>query len=833
MSGLFAGFFQALSGSPSSASSSPPRHGASGGSSSPAFNIASLQQLYDRLCSFRESDLEKGGGGDAVIETVRQITEAVLWGEQYEPLFFDFFCEKGILQDLIRVLSLPRAPKRVKLQLLQTLSMLIQNIRRQTSVYYLLSNNHVNKLMSAPLDFDDDEILAYYITLMKSLAMKLDVETIKFFFIQHPEQTFPLYIEATKFFSHRDHMVRATVRAITLQVYRIVDQPMQRYVLRHASEHYFNQLATHMKMLWLALDDAASALRAEGDTAAMSMAQRENELQQDLLIYLSDVFELGVEALNEVLANRLLHGVILPNLVASFAVRPGPTGRHSVSRSGLERTLSHNVALFLVRQIFDTFHCKVLLAPLAAALLQSPVSASLAYSLPWCSESTDLASIAASPGSQDLANPMRGCFFATMRSGEDRTFVLAAGVVHAVLQKRQALSLSWLEEAGLVPLKAPTSTGGHPLRSGWLRKSQTTPTATPHTEESFELLAVLIEALEERPSCFAWQLNASRAVVRMLLEVFTDETIWERSRGRALWATQAATRAAAQRVSEMLREAVLVQDGGSWFVDVFVDEWEHHKAPLPLLTEFFAEPRRLLPLGDASSRRSAREVNSGEAERAVRSLLLLRRLLMSLQRYAPTEQSLPAPPPSAREFSAQPNGAGNSGSPWAAPSQELTPFALEAEVSQNFIDGMTFDIGSMDRIVCGVASAQGKRTRYLILHSYWLLLVQPDLATPGWMVVTNASPIWQVQSLIDRSDPRTLQLGMRSQKPGCDVGAGPYHSHETKLTTLTLSFEDVKRCHDADVHLQRRRFDVRSQILKKASAFVDTCCSQEYHAPMI
>lgn len=49
---------------------------------------------------------------------------------------------------------------KVKLQLLQTLSMLVQNIRRQTSepelaashvkmrsVYYILSNNHVNRLM--------------------------------------------------------------------------------------------------------------------------------------------------------------------------------------------------------------------------------------------------------------------------------------------------------------------------------------------------------------------------------------------------------------------------------------------------------------------------------------------------------------------------------------------------------------------------------------------------------------------------------------------------------------------------------------------------------------
>merc|ERR1740138_821771 len=171
--------------------------------------------------------------------------------------FFDFFCEKSILADFIRVLNLQKAPKTVKVQLLQTLSMLVQNIRRQTSLYYLLSNNYVNKLIAMPLDFNDEEILAYYITLLKSLAMRLDAETIKFFFVQHPEPSFPLYTEVVKFFGHRDQMVRATVRTITLQVYPIEFPPMRMFVLRHAAESYFSQLAFHLRDLWLRLDTAA------------------------------------------------------------------------------------------------------------------------------------------------------------------------------------------------------------------------------------------------------------------------------------------------------------------------------------------------------------------------------------------------------------------------------------------------------------------------------------------------------------------------------------------------------------------------------------------------
>lgn len=116
-------------------------------------------------------------GPDAVVETVCQITEALIWGEEHDSRFFDFFCEKNILADLVDVLGREHVPKNVKVQLLQTLSMLVSNFRSKTSVYYLLSNNHINRLFSAKLDFDDEDILAYYVSFTKSLAMRLDQES--------------------------------------------------------------------------------------------------------------------------------------------------------------------------------------------------------------------------------------------------------------------------------------------------------------------------------------------------------------------------------------------------------------------------------------------------------------------------------------------------------------------------------------------------------------------------------------------------------------------------------------------------------------------------------
>ena len=42
--------------------------------------------------------------------------------------------------------------------MLQTLSILIQNIRSETAIFYLFSNNFINELISLRFDFEDDEV---------------------------------------------------------------------------------------------------------------------------------------------------------------------------------------------------------------------------------------------------------------------------------------------------------------------------------------------------------------------------------------------------------------------------------------------------------------------------------------------------------------------------------------------------------------------------------------------------------------------------------------------------------------------------------------------------
>lgn len=59
-------------------------------------------------------------------------------------------------------------------------------------------------------DFSDDEVIGYYINLLKAISLKFTKTTVQFFFVwtdADDAATFPLYTESVKFIRHRDGMV--------------------------------------------------------------------------------------------------------------------------------------------------------------------------------------------------------------------------------------------------------------------------------------------------------------------------------------------------------------------------------------------------------------------------------------------------------------------------------------------------------------------------------------------------------------------------------------------------------------------------------------------------
>ncbi len=216
------------------------------GSGRTKFTFEELRALYDVLS---KNQVVTEANKALVVETIRSIAEFMIWGDQNEPRIFDFFLENNIMTYLHWVLQQPgNRTGDVAKQVLQTLSIIIQNIRSETGVYFLFSNNHINNIVEIRFDFDDEEVLGYYISFLKTISLRLTTGTVQFFFGNRGEGpvTFPMYTEAVKFAHHKEGMVRAGVRTLTLNVYSVPDPDIQQFVISPSATGYFADMASYI-----------------------------------------------------------------------------------------------------------------------------------------------------------------------------------------------------------------------------------------------------------------------------------------------------------------------------------------------------------------------------------------------------------------------------------------------------------------------------------------------------------------------------------------------------------------------------------------------------------
>ncbi|KAG6529824.1 hypothetical protein ZIOFF_012038 [Zingiber officinale] len=220
---------------------------------------------------------------DSVIEVLRSLAELVTYGDQHDPSIFEFFMEKQILGEFARILRISKMAK-VAIQLLQTISIMIQNLESEPSIYYIFSNELISYLITYSFDFQNDELLSYYISFIRAISGKLNRSAISLLVKIKNEEivSFPLYVEAIRFAFHDENMIRIAVHALTLNVYHV-------------------QASRKLD----ASDSSSSILNAVDDI-------------EDDLYYFSDVISSGVPDLGRLLTDNILQLLVFPFLLPSL-----------------------------------------------------------------------------------------------------------------------------------------------------------------------------------------------------------------------------------------------------------------------------------------------------------------------------------------------------------------------------------------------------------------------------------------------------------------------------------------------------------------------------------
>uniref|UniRef100_A0A8D8M0U4 Protein CLEC16A n=1 Tax=Cacopsylla melanoneura TaxID=428564 RepID=A0A8D8M0U4_9HEMI len=335
-------------------------------------NIHSLEHLKYLYNVLNKNQTVTESNRGLLVETLRSIAEILIWGDQNDSSVFEFFLEKNMLSFFLNILK-QKCGSYVCVQLLQTLNILFENLRNKTSLYFLLSNNHVNNnIIVHKFDFSDEEVMAYYISFLKTLSLKINTDTIHFFY---NENDFPLYTEAIKFFNHPESMVRIAVRTLSLNVYRVDDKSMIQFIRNRTAAPYFSNLVWFIGNHVLELD---SCVRNEANH------NNENRLSDlvaehlDHLHYLNDILTLNIEALNQVLTHHLLNKLLIPLYIYSLIPNRNKLSSSSTDSPQSEdysppmqrSRISSVVSLFLLSQVFLILSHEPLIHTLAHIILK-------------------------------------------------------------------------------------------------------------------------------------------------------------------------------------------------------------------------------------------------------------------------------------------------------------------------------------------------------------------------------------------------------------------------------------------------------------------------------
>uniref|UniRef100_A0A3P9M4R5 C-type lectin domain containing 16A n=1 Tax=Oryzias latipes TaxID=8090 RepID=A0A3P9M4R5_ORYLA len=773
-----------------------------------AKNIHSLDHLKYMYHVLTKNTTVTDYNRNLLVETIRSITEILIWGDQNDSSVFDFFLEKNMFAFFLNILR-QKSGRYVCVQLLQTLNILFENISHETSLYYLLSNNHVNSIIVHKFDFSDEEIMAYYISFLKTLSLKLNNHTVHFFYNEHTND-FALYTEAIKFFNHPESMVRIAVRTITLNVYKVDNQHMLHYIRDKTAVPYFSNLVWFIGSHVIELDKCVQTDEEHKNKGKLSDLVAEH---LDHLHYLNDILIINCEFLNDVLTDHLLNRLFLPLYVYSL-VCP------EISE---ERKINPQVSLYLLSQVFLIIHYQPLVNALADVILNGDLSVF---------------------SSQKVVHSTHKSVLRFIKPPEslERSLELSRSRGRKRTQKRPNYKNLGEEEDD--DRAGGGGSGGGEIEMVVMEKCKVSELAEQNiTDEEKTAAATRTQMQRSRPFldmvyntldcsdddyqalfvlCLLYAISHSTGINRDLLErlqlpfpdqergsyslVLTERLI--RIMSQAAQPDGKVRLATLELSCLLLKQSVLsgnhciIKDvhlaclevnrpllhlcnlsGEEIFLDMFEDEYRSMTSK-PLNVEYLMMDASILlpptgtPLTGIDFVKRLPCGNVEKTRRAIRVFFMLRALSLHLQEEPETQLPLTRP----------------------------------ADLIKT---DDVLDLNNSDLIACMVVNKDGSQAqRFLAVDVYQMSLVEPETKRLGWGVVKFAGLLQDMQVSGVEDDSRALNIVIH--KPGSNPHAKPL-----PILQATFIFADHIRCIIAKQRLAKGRIQARRMKMQKIAALLD------------
>ena len=357
--------------------------------SNESISINNFINLYNCLKEINDKQKHKKYLED-VKDLIQLIIDYLIYGDtKKEQIYFDNFCELDIMKEFIKASKIKNFE--ILLQIIKSMSALILTITNQASLYYIFSNNFINKIITNEellIQESNEDFLTFYVNFLKSLSMKIDSTTIQLFF-QKETGSFPLLENSIKFYNCDDTMIRNVVRNIFLKFAKLSQEykPLREYFLSLPMLKYFCFISCRLVDMTIQLNYFAGynnlykyKFGTMNNKEFNFNYQIFKSLHDDIIdeiLYLQDILSINDEQIISAFLNSLLYYYICPLLLGSLYNYKFFFQENKNKESNLKYIISPEIALYIFTIIINNIHNDSLLNLICSLLFKKEINSEI------------------------------------------------------------------------------------------------------------------------------------------------------------------------------------------------------------------------------------------------------------------------------------------------------------------------------------------------------------------------------------------------------------------------------------------------------------------------
>ena len=231
--------------------------------------------------------------------------------------YFTHFYELNFLEIFNNFLG--KNIEKLSFIILEMINFLTTNIQNKELLEYIykekfptsiqgINMNIIDKLISLDTK-KNEEYLTYQINFIKSLTLKINIETLNYFYDCNINQ-FPILTKTLSLYNYKDPLIRNVVKNIFLAIIKIENQNLREFLISFPINLYYSNIIFQLKNAIITLCEVN--LGENENSKTFSKLQKQHDFIIDTIFYISDLFSLKIEKIDFILINCLLNEIIFP-----------------------------------------------------------------------------------------------------------------------------------------------------------------------------------------------------------------------------------------------------------------------------------------------------------------------------------------------------------------------------------------------------------------------------------------------------------------------------------------------------------------------------------------